>query len=80
MIMIAITMVLGYQGIRVRRFSQQLDQQLEKAEKEIGIESQILEDLQKQYEELDSLKNVERVARDKLGLVKDDEIIFRIKP
>lgn len=79
--MFIVTMMLitlGYQGIRLRQVSQQLAEQLKNTQKEITIESTKLEDLQKEYNEIDSLQNIEKVARDKLGYVKNDEIVFKI--
>ena len=73
-----VLVTLGYQGVRLRQVSQQLDQQIKNTQKEIAIESKKLEDLQKEYEEIDSLQNIEKVARDKLGFVKNDEIVFKI--
>jgi len=79
MFIVTIVLVtLGYQGMRLRQVSQQLDQQIKKTQKEIAIESKKLENLQKEYQEMDSLQNIEKVARDKLGLVKNDEIVFKI--
>ena len=75
-----IIVTLGYQGMRLIRVSQQLDQQIEQARKEIAVESQKLEALEIEHANIDSLKNIEKVARDKLGLVKEDEIVFRMKP
>lgn len=79
-VMVLTITILGYQGVRLVRVSQQLDQQLKQTRKEAAIEGQKLEALEAEYENIDSLKNIEKIARDKLGLVKNDEIVFRVKP
>lgn len=83
-IVLSITLVvivtLGYQSIRLIRVSRSLDQQIKETRKEVSIESQKLEALKVEYENIDSLNHVENVARDKLGMVKDDEIVFRERP
>lgn len=79
-VMVLTITILGYQGVRLIQVSQQLDQQLKQTQKEAAIERRKLEDLEAEYESIDSLKNIEKIARDKLGLVKKDEIVFRVKP
>lgn len=79
-IMALIIVTLGYQGVRLIQVSQQLDQQIKQTQKEIAIESQRLGALEIEHANIDSLENVERVARDKLGLVKEDEIVFKMRP
>ena len=79
-IMALIIVTLGYQGIRLVQVSQQLDQQIKQTQKEISAESQRLEALETEYANINSLQNIEKVARDKLGLVKEDEIVFRVQP
>lgn len=76
----SIIIMLGYQGVRLVRISQQLDQQIKQTKKEIAIESKKLEALEIEYANINTLENVEKVARDKLGFVREDEIVFRIKP
>lgn len=73
-----VVLTLAYQGLRLRQVSQQLDGQLKNTQKEVEVESKKLKDLQRQHKEIDSLENVEKVAREKLGLIKNDEIIFKI--
>ena len=47
------------------------DKRLEKAQKEN-------EELRKQYEELQNLDNIEKIAREDLGLAKDGELPYQI--
>lgn len=79
-IVMVIILTLGYQSIQIIQVSRNLDQQIKESKKEIVIEQEKLDSLQKQREQIDSLENVEKVAREKLGLVKKDEIVFKAKP
>ena len=47
------------------------DKRLEKAQKEN-------DELRKQYEELQNLENIEKIAREDLGLAKDGELPYQI--
>lgn len=70
---------LGYQGVRLVKISRNLDRQIEETQKELATEHKRLEELKVEYEGIDSLRTIEKVAREKLGLVMDDEIVFREK-
>lgn len=74
---ITVVVVLGYQGIKMSQVAKSLDTQLEEVEKQIAVESKKLEELTIEYENIESPQTVEKIAREKLGLVKDDEIVFR---
>ena len=76
---ILLVALLGYNGLRIAKLSSSLDQQLKETRKEAAAESQKLEELKIEYENIDSLHTVESIARDKLGYVKEDEIVFREK-
>lgn len=71
--------IFGYKGIKIAKVSQNLDRQIEEVSKEVATESKKLEELKIEYENIESLHSVERIAREKLGLVKKDEIVFREK-
>lgn len=70
---------LGYNGIKVAKLSRSLDRQIEEIRKEVATENKRLEELKIEYENIDSLQTVETIAREKLGYVKEDEIVFREK-
>lgn len=70
---------LGYQGMKLVKISSSLDHQIKETQKEVMAENKKLEELKIEYENIESLHTVESVAREKLGLVKDDEIVFREK-
>lgn len=78
-IAIVTVIFLGYQGIQIAKISYNLDNQLEEAGKEVAAESKNLNELNLEYENIESLNTVESIAREKLGLVKKDEIVFREK-
>ncbi len=52
------------------------NQKIEELEKEIDIANKTNEELQYQTEYKNSNEYIEKVARDKLGMVKNNEIIF----
>ncbi len=68
---------LGYQGIQVLKISRNLDTQLEEVEKELTLQTRKLEELQDEHGNIESQSTVESIAREKLGFVKKDEIVFR---
>ena len=76
---IIVALILGYQGMQLAKIARSLDQQIKETQKEVAIENKKVEALILEYENIESLQNVERVAREKLGLVKKDEIVFREK-
>lgn len=79
MIAIVVVLLLSYQGVKLLKVSKNLDRQIQETQKEIAIESKKLEELKNEYENIESLQTVENIAREKLGMVKDDEIVFREK-
>lgn len=76
---IVVTVMLGYQGMKLVKVSKNLDQQIKETQKELRVEGEKVEALKLEYENIETLQNVEKVAREKLGLVKKDEIVFREK-
>ena len=78
-IAILTVVLLGYNGVKVAKLSSSLDRQIKETRKEAAAESKKLEELKIEYENIDSLHTVESIARDKLGYVKEDEIVFREK-
>ncbi len=78
-IAILVVVVIGYKGIEVAKISRSLDHQIKEVTKEVALETKKLEELKIEYENIDSLHTVESMAREKLGYVKNDEIVFREK-
>ena len=78
-IAIILTVFLGSQGMQLLKVSRSLDAQLEEAQKELSLQGRNLEELQIEYENIESISTVENIAREKLGFVKKDEIVFREK-
>ncbi len=69
--------ILGYKGIEIAKISRNLDRQIEDVRKEVALESEKLDKLKIEYENMESLHTVESIAREKLGFVKKDEIVFK---
>lgn len=76
---IIVVVVAGYKGVELAKISKSLDRQIKEVTKEVTAQSQKLENLKLEYEQIDSLATVESMAREKLGYVKRDEIVFREK-
>ena len=78
-IAILVTIMLSYQGVKLVKVSRNLDRQIKETQKEVAVENKRVEELKLEFESIETLQNVEKVAREKLGLVKGDEIVFREK-
>lgn len=76
---ILVVALLGYNGLKIAKISSSLDQQIKETKKQVAVENQKLKELKIEYENIDSLHTVESIAREKLGYVKEDEIVFREK-
>lgn len=70
---------LSIRGIGIKRVINQLDEQIQRAEEQLMVEQQYLEELQEERANMDSLEYIEKVAREKLGMVKKDDIVFKEK-
>lgn len=70
---------LGFKAAEIDRVIKQLDTQLQQAEKQLEKEEQTLEELQKERENMNTLEYIEKAAREKLGMVKSDDIVFKKK-
>ncbi|HHX63060.1 MAG TPA: hypothetical protein GX707_20460 [Epulopiscium sp.] len=79
LIAILVVVTLGYNSIKLVKVSASLEQQVKETKKEVAMESKKLADLKIEYENIESLQTVESIAREKLGFVKEDEIVFREK-
>lgn len=70
---------LGLRAVEIKKVINQLDDKLIRAEKQLIEEQLKLEELQREREEMDTLEYIEKVAREKLGLVKQNDIVFKQK-
>ena len=74
--------VLSYLGMRTMQLNKvidKLDSQLVEANKKLEEEKKQLESLNEEKANMESLEYIEQVARDKLGMVKKDDIVFKEK-
>ena len=74
--------VVAYLGIRAREVStliKQLDAQIMSAESTLMQEQEKLEQLKAERDHMNSLEYIEKIAREKLGMVKKDDIVFKEK-
>ncbi|MDA3732775.1 septum formation initiator family protein [Niameybacter massiliensis] len=74
-----ILLYLGARTIELNKVINKLDNQLVEATKKLEEEQNELEELNKEKDNMETLEYIERVARDKLGMVKKDDIVFKEK-
>lgn len=74
-----ILLYLGARTIELNKVINKLDNQLVEATKKLEEEQNELEQLNKEKDNMETLEYIERVARDKLGMVKKDDIVFKEK-
>nr|WP_307991235.1 septum formation initiator family protein [uncultured Niameybacter sp.] len=70
---------LGMRTIELNKVIDKLDTQLVEANKKLEEEKKQLEVLNQEKANMESLEYIEQVARDKLGMVKKDDIVFKEK-
>ena len=70
---------LGFKAVEMNRVVYALGVQIEDAQNKLQEEETILADLKIEREEMDTVEYIEKVAREKLGMVKPDDIVFREK-
>ena len=71
------TVILSFQIVRLYHQDQGYQQQQQELEARLEEEQQRAEDLEKQKDYVGSEQYVEDVARSKLGMVYQDEILFK---
>ena len=80
---VGITLVIIlYFGVRAKELivvRNQLDERLVRAYEELAQEEASLALLQEERENMDTLEYIEKIAREKLGMVKEDDIVFKEK-
>lgn len=70
---------LAMRTIELNRVIDKLDTQLVEANKKLEQGKKQLEILNEEKANMESLEYIEQVARDKLGMVKKDDIVFKEK-
>ncbi|MGL4362860.1 MAG: FtsB family cell division protein [Cellulosilyticaceae bacterium] len=78
-IMLVIVGCLGMRGKEIDSVIGQLDEQVIRAEAQLKEQEQMLEILQKEREQIDTIEYIEKIAREKLGMVKENDIVFKEK-
>ena len=75
---IMIFIILTFSSYLVYKYDSlvKYNEKIKELEKEIGIANQKNEDLKSQTDYKNSNEYIEKVARDKLGMVKNNEIVF----
>ncbi|MGL6174237.1 MAG: FtsB family cell division protein [Cellulosilyticaceae bacterium] len=78
---ITVTTIIGL-GLKAREFNKilsDLDSQITFSKAELNKDVKRLEELKKEKESMNSPEYIEKVAREKLGMVKKDDIVFKQK-
>lgn len=76
---VGILIYLGVKSREITHIIERLDTQISIANKELQKEQETLERLELEREQIGSLEYIERIAREKLGMVKEDDIVFKQK-
>lgn len=74
-----ITVWIGIKSIEINQIIDQLDYQIVVAEKELSENKAKLQSLEEEKSAMDTPEYIEKVAREKLGMVKKDDIVFKRK-
>ena len=76
---IVLVCILIIRAIAIQKTIYSLDVKIENAKKELSLTNAKLKLLETELKQVDSLDYIERIATDRLGLVKEDAIIIREK-
>ncbi|MEF9959792.1 MAG: septum formation initiator family protein [Niameybacter sp.] len=76
---VSLLLYLGVRTVELNKVIGKLDGQLIEANKKLEQEKNVLDALNQEKENMNSLEYIERIARDKLGMVKKDDIVFKEK-
>lgn len=80
-LMVTVTIIIGL-GLKAREFNkilQDLESQITVSKSELNRDTKKLEELKKEKESMNSPEYIEKVAREKLGMVKENDIVFKQK-
>ncbi|PHV70364.1 septum formation initiator [Sporanaerobium hydrogeniformans] len=70
---------LGVKGYQVNNLIKRVERQVEEDKKILQEEQEKLSELQKEVTEIDTPEYIEKVAREQLGMVRKEDIIFKEK-
>ncbi|HHT69209.1 MAG TPA: septum formation initiator family protein [Firmicutes bacterium] len=77
-ILLILVLWVGFSFVRGGLQNLKLRQEIEALEKRLVVLEMRRQDLEREIEEWKSPENVERVAREQLGLVKPGEVVYRV--
>lgn len=76
---IGILIYFGFKTVELNKVIASVDEQLIEAQKKLEKEQTELKELEEERDHMETLEYIERVAREKLGMVKKDDIVFKEK-
>ncbi|MDF2613236.1 MAG: Septum formation initiator [Clostridia bacterium] len=74
-----IIMVLSVQGYQLSKLIKRVDNQIIIDKKELAAGKKELEKLENEVTQINTPEYIEKVAREELGMVKEEDIVFREK-
>ena len=77
LVMLVILGAVGIRGIFLKNRLQEYDEKIEELQSSIAQEQRRAEEIEEYSKYVETNEFVEEYARDKLGLVREDEIIFK---
>ncbi len=77
---IAALMLLTVKALEVNRLINKVDDEITSTKKELQKENETIEAMKEEVEQIDSPEYIEKVAREKLGMVKEEDIVFKERP
>lgn len=77
---IAALMLLTVKALEVNRLINRVDEEIASTKKELEKEQEKIAAMKAEIEQIDSPEYIEKVAREKLGMVKEEDIVFKERP
>lgn len=77
---IAALMLLTVKALEVNRLISRVDDEIASTKKELEEEYKKIATMKEEIEQMDSPEYIEKVAREKLGMVKEEDIILKKRP
>ncbi len=77
MVVLLLMVVVGYRGIQLQARQEAYQEQITNLEQQIEAEKQRTEEIDEYRKYTQTKKYMEEVAKDKLGLVREGEILFK---
>lgn len=78
-IVLVVTIWISFKTVEINNIIETLDYQISAAEKELEENKQYLQSLEEERKAMDTPEYIEKIAREKLGMVKKDDIVFKEK-